>query len=94
LDTELPVIRDDKLVSGYIRMEQKRGLIGIYEKENPIPSGMITARGIMKTGCLMPITTASCPGLKKALNRMPIFAELGISAKCTARLAIRQMATL
>ncbi|MEO1563570.1 MAG: FAD-binding oxidoreductase, partial [Pseudomonadota bacterium] len=35
LDNELPVIRDDKLVSGYIRMEQKKGLIGIYEKENP-----------------------------------------------------------
>jgi dimethylglycine dehydrogenase len=29
LDRELPVIRDDKLVSGYIRMEQKKGLIGI-----------------------------------------------------------------
>ena len=35
LDRELPVIRDDRLVSGYIRMEQKSGLIGIYEKENP-----------------------------------------------------------
>ena len=35
LDRELPVIRDDKLVSGYIRMEQKSGLIGIYEKEKP-----------------------------------------------------------
>jgi hypothetical protein len=35
LEKELPVIRDDKLVSGYIRMEQKSGLIGIYEKENP-----------------------------------------------------------
>ena len=29
LDKELPVIRDDKLVSGYIRMEQKSGLIGL-----------------------------------------------------------------
>jgi len=35
LETELPVIRDDKFVSGYIRMEQKSGLIGIYEKANP-----------------------------------------------------------
>ena len=35
LDTELPVIRDDRHVSGYIRMEQARGLIGIYEKEDP-----------------------------------------------------------
>ena len=35
LDRELPVIRDDRKVSGYIRMEQKKGLIGIYEKANP-----------------------------------------------------------
>ena len=35
VEKELPVIRDDKLVSGYIRMEQKSGLIGIYEKANP-----------------------------------------------------------
>jgi hypothetical protein len=35
LERELPVIRDDKQVSGYIRMEQKKGLIGIYEKANP-----------------------------------------------------------
>ncbi|MEM7091303.1 MAG: FAD-binding oxidoreductase, partial [Pseudomonadota bacterium] len=35
LECELPVVRDDRLVSGYIRMEQKKGLIGIYEKENP-----------------------------------------------------------
>ena len=35
LEKELPVIRDDRKVSGYIRMEQQRGLIGIYEKENP-----------------------------------------------------------
>ena len=35
LDRELPVIRDDKKVSGYIRIEQKKGLIGIYEKGKP-----------------------------------------------------------
>ncbi len=35
LTSELPVVRDDKLVSGYIRMEQKSALIGIYEKQNP-----------------------------------------------------------
>ena len=35
LTRELPVVRDDKLVSGYIRMEQKSALIGIYEKQNP-----------------------------------------------------------
>ncbi|MBT6110760.1 MAG: FAD-binding oxidoreductase, partial [Rhodospirillales bacterium] len=35
LEHELPVVRDDREVSGYIRMEQKSGLIGIYEKANP-----------------------------------------------------------
>ena len=34
LEKELPVIRDDSQVSGYIRMEQQSGLIGIYEKAN------------------------------------------------------------
>ena len=29
------MVRDDRQVSGYIRMEQKSGLIGIYEKANP-----------------------------------------------------------
>ncbi len=35
LATELPVVRDDMTYSGYIRMEQKSGLIGIYEKTEP-----------------------------------------------------------
>jgi len=35
LDKELPVIRDDRKVSGYIRMEQKLGLVGIYEEADP-----------------------------------------------------------
>ena len=60
LETELPVIRDDRKVSGYIRMEQKRGLIGIYEKENSNLSGMMNVRGNMKTGCLMRIMIVSC----------------------------------
>ena len=34
LDNELPVIRDDRKVSGYVRMEQKSWLVGIYEKAN------------------------------------------------------------
>ena len=78
LDKELPVIRDDKKVSGYIRMEQKRGLIGIYEKENP--------NSVWHDHC--PWDYANwlfdadydrvMPYLEESLNRMPIFAELGI----------------
>ena len=33
LDDELPVVRDDYL-SGYVRQEQRSGLIGIYEQRN------------------------------------------------------------
>jgi dimethylglycine dehydrogenase len=32
---EVPEVRDQRKVSSEIRMEQKKGLIGIYEKANP-----------------------------------------------------------
>jgi dimethylglycine dehydrogenase len=66
LDRELPVIRDDRKVSGYIRMEQKKGLIGIYEKANPNTSGTIIARGRPRTSCSRPTTTGSCRGWRRA----------------------------
>jgi dimethylglycine dehydrogenase len=34
LDSELPVVRDDRMVSCYVYMEQKSALIGLYEKAN------------------------------------------------------------
>jgi len=78
LDRELPVIRDDRLVSGYIRMEQKSGLIGIYEKENP--------NAIWVDHCPWEAENELCdadydrvmPWLENAMDRMPIFAELGL----------------
>ncbi|MEM7178751.1 MAG: FAD-dependent oxidoreductase, partial [Pseudomonadota bacterium] len=78
LDRELPVIRDDKLVSGYIRMEQKSGLIGIYEKANP--------NTVWRDGCpweaenelFDPDYDRIMPWLENAMERMPILAELGI----------------
>ena len=78
LDVELPVIRDDKLVSGYIRMEQKSGLIGIYEKEN--------SNSVWEDHCPWEAENELfdadyervMPWLENALGRMPIFAELGI----------------
>ena len=48
LERELPVIRDDKMVSGYIRMEQKRGLLGFMKKKTPTRSGKIIVRGMRK----------------------------------------------
>ena len=78
LETELPVIRDDKLVSGYIRMEQKAGLIGIYEKENP--------NSVWVDGCPWEAENELfeadydriMPWLENAMGRMPIFSQLGI----------------
>ena len=79
LDHELPVIRDDKLVSGYIRMEQKKGLIGIYEKENPNAVWIDECPWEAENELFAPDYDRVMPYLEKALDRMPIFAELGIS---------------
>ncbi|MEM7057416.1 MAG: FAD-dependent oxidoreductase [Pseudomonadota bacterium] len=78
LDAELPVVRDDKLVSGYIRMEQKSGLIGIYEKANP--------NTVWEDGCPWEAENELfeadydriMPWLENAMDRMPILSELGI----------------
>ena len=78
LDTELPVIRDDKKVSGYIRMEQKRGLIGIYEKENPNSVWHDHCPWDYENWLFDADYDRVMPYLEEALNRMPIFAELGI----------------
>ncbi|MEL7344500.1 MAG: FAD-dependent oxidoreductase, partial [Pseudomonadota bacterium] len=79
LDTELPVIRDDRLVSGYIRMEQKKGLIGIYEKENPNTVWEDHCPWEAENELFAPDYDRIMPYLENALERMPIFAELGIS---------------
>ncbi len=78
LERELPVIRDDQQVSGYIRMEQKSGLIGIYEKANP--------NSVWEEHCPWEVENhlfeadydRIMPWLENALERMPLFAELGI----------------
>ncbi|MGI9356006.1 MAG: FAD-dependent oxidoreductase [Rhizobiaceae bacterium] len=78
LGAELPVIRDDREVSGYIRMEQKSGLIGIYEKEN--------SNSVWEDHCPWEAENELfeadyervMPWLENAMERMSIFAELGI----------------
>ena len=77
-DRELPVIRDDKKVSGYIRMEQKRGLIGIYEKENPNSVWHDHCPWDYENWLFDADYDRIMPHLEESLNRMPIFAELGI----------------
>ncbi|WP_050603952.1 FAD-dependent oxidoreductase [Ruegeria sp. 6PALISEP08] len=78
LDKELPVIRDDRKVSGYIRMEQQRGLIGIYEKENPNSVWHDHCPWEYENWLFDADFDRVMPWLEESLNRMPIFAELGI----------------
>ena len=79
LARELPVIRDDRMVSGYIRMEQQRGLIGIYEKENPNVVWEDDCPWDAENELFEPDYDRVMPWLEASLERMPIFAELGIS---------------
>ncbi|MCE8514969.1 GcvT family protein [Ruegeria pomeroyi] len=78
LDRELPVIRDDRKVSGYIRMEQKRGLIGIYEKANPNAVWIDECPWDYENWLFDADYDRVMPWLEESLNRMPIFANLGI----------------
>ena len=78
LEQELPVIRDDRLVSGYIRMEQKSGLIGIYEKENPNAVWTDACPWEAENELFEADYDRIMPWLENAMGRMPIFAELGI----------------
>ncbi|MGI9408392.1 MAG: FAD-dependent oxidoreductase [Hyphomicrobiaceae bacterium] len=78
LETELPVIRDDKLVSGYIRMEQKSGLIGIYEKENPNAVWLDKCPWEVENELFEADYDRIMPWLENAMGRMPVFSELGI----------------
>ena len=78
LSEELPVIRDDRHVSGYIRMEQKRGLIGIYEKSNPNTVWEEHCPWEAENELFDADYDRVMPWLEESLNRMPIFAELGI----------------
>ncbi|MEL6887123.1 MAG: FAD-dependent oxidoreductase, partial [Pseudomonadota bacterium] len=78
LGSELPVIRDDAQVSGYIRMEQKRGLIGIYEKENPNAVWQDHCPWDYENWLFDAEYDRVMPYLEESLNRMPIFADLGI----------------
>lgn len=78
LERELPIMRDGHEVSGYIRMEQKSGLIGIYEKANP---NAVWLDGV-PWEAEHPLFEADydriMPWLEKAFARMPVLAEAGI----------------
>jgi dimethylglycine dehydrogenase len=65
-------------VSGYIRMEQKSGLIGIYEKENPNTVWEDHCPWEAENELFEADYDRIMPWLENAMDRMPIFAELGI----------------
>ncbi len=79
LERELPVIRDDRKVSGYIRMEQKRGLIGIYEKANPNTVWEDHCPWEAENELFEADYDRVLPWLEESLNRMPVLADLGIT---------------
>lgn len=78
LERELPVVRDDRLVSGYIRMEQKSGLIGIYEKANPNTVWEDHCPWEAESELFAPDYDRIMPWLENAMERMPVLSELGI----------------
>jgi len=78
IEKELPVIRDDRKVSGYIRMEQKSGLIGIYEKTNPNSVWEDHCPWGAENELFAPDYDRVMPWLENAMERMPVFADLGI----------------
>jgi len=78
LEKELPVVRDDRQVSGYIRMEQKSGLIGIYEKANATTVWDEGTPWEAENELFEPDFDRIMPWLENAMERMPVFAELGI----------------
>ncbi|MBI1386204.1 MAG: FAD-dependent oxidoreductase [Rhizobiales bacterium] len=78
LERELPVVRDDRLVSGYVRMEQKSGLIGIYEKANPNTVWDEHCPWEAENELFEPDYDRIMPWLENAMGRMPVLASLGI----------------
>jgi dimethylglycine dehydrogenase len=78
LERELPVVRDDRLVSGYIRMEQKSGLIGIYEKANPNAVWIDGCPWEAEHELFEPHYDRIMPWLENAMGRMPVLSQLGI----------------
>ncbi len=78
LQTELPVVRDDRQVSGYVRMEQKSVLIGIYEKANAVSVWDDGTPWQAENELFEPDYDRIMPWLENAMERMPIAAERGI----------------
>ena len=78
IHTELPVVRDDREVSGYIRMEQQSALIGIYEKANAATIWDEGTPWQSENELFEPDYERIMPWLENAMERMPLLSDLGI----------------
>ncbi len=78
LERELPVVRDDLHVSGYIRMERNAGLIGIYEKANPNSIWEDGTPWEADHHLFPPDYDRVAPWLEAAFERFPLLADYGI----------------
>ncbi|MEM6487969.1 MAG: FAD-dependent oxidoreductase [Pseudomonadota bacterium] len=78
LPRELPVIRDDRQVSGYVRMEQKSGLIGIYEKAGATTVWDDGTPWSAENELFEPDFERIMPWLENAMARMPVLADKGL----------------
>jgi dimethylglycine dehydrogenase len=78
LKAELPVIRDDRQVSGYVRMEQQSLLVGIYEKANATTVWNDGTPWQAENELFDPDYDRIMPWLENTMERVPLFAEAGI----------------
>ena len=78
LPREFPVVRDDRKVSGYIRMEQKSALVGIYEKQNQTTVWDDGVAWDLENELFDADYDAVSPWLENAMERMPVLAARGI----------------
>ena len=78
LEKELPVVRDDRNISGYARMEQKSGLIGIYEKNNADTVWDDGAPWQAENELFEPELERIMPWPETALQRLPVLQKVGI----------------
>ena len=77
MDHEIPVTRDDYF-SGYLRREQKGGLIGIYDKQNPQPAWLDGCPWESENELFEPNWEGITPWLQRCFERFPKLMDLGI----------------
>jgi dimethylglycine dehydrogenase len=88
LPRELPVVRDYRMVSGYIRMEQKSALIGIYEQRDAQRVWENGAPWESENELFDPDLDRLMPWLGNAMDRVPALERVGIKRVVNGAVAI------